>query len=397
MIFHQIWSESKPKSAFFTKYSMLIISSLSILLCMTFSFHEVGGIYFDLRRIPFWFGILYGGPITGLFLCALTILVRLFQNGVGLWISISITIILYLLTLYLRPLYIRLSTKNKIVLGTVVNIAFSVIFLVSTSIYQKTLYSPDLWIEYIVLNAIGIVLASYVLEMINRNYLMRMQIAHSEKLELLSDLAASVNHEIKNPLTTSRGLIQLIKEDHSLPKEKKEYFFQLALDEIDKVDKIVTDYLAFARPYTDVAEKFQMKDVFSQAIEIISPLASKTMVSVRVVNIPDCFIQGSNQHFLQALVHILKNSVKASSEGGLVEVNAQLDHDWCFITIKDNGNGIDQDLLGRLGEPYFTTNSHGTGLGMMVVYRVIENMNGKIMINSKKGTGTEVHITLPMI
>ncbi|WNS74905.1 HAMP domain-containing sensor histidine kinase [Bacillus sp. DTU_2020_1000418_1_SI_GHA_SEK_038] len=391
---HQFWVESKPNSTIVQKYAILFTSAAAILLCMVFSFYVEGGIQFDLRRVPLWFGTIYGGPMVGIILTVETILVRLFTGGTngatGLIITLITSILFTAITILIRPFYFRLRTFNKVLIASAMITMFSIIILATVSINNNELFSFKLWSGFLLTNLIGIIFVHLSLEAIRRNYLLRMKILHSAKLDVLGHLAAAVNHEVKNPLTTVRGMMHLLKEDQSLPNEKREAFFQIAADEIDKIDKIVSDYLTFARPYPDKIEQISIEKVLSESIDIIKPLAEQAKIQLDISSFCPCHVSGDHSKFVQALVNILKNSIDASTIGGQIKVSTEIKEDLCIISIIDNGAGMSETTLGKLGEPYFTMTGNGTGLGMMVVFRIIESMNGKINIKSKLGIGTEV-------
>jgi two-component system, sporulation sensor kinase B len=109
-------------------------------------------------------------------------------------------------------------------------------------------------------------------------------------------------------------------------------------------------------------------------------------------------VRGNSSKFKQALINIIKNSIEALGENGVIEIQAfeNKDDNHVVIRIKDNGEGMNESDIKRLGEPYYSKKSKGTGLGLMVTYRIIESMQGTIVYKSIKGNGTEANIFLPV-
>jgi len=397
MIVHQFWIESKPNSKPIIKYSILVTSGLAIFICMVFSFYEYDGVRYDLRRIPLWFGTIYGGPIVGFVLLVLTSVIRFMQGGSDVYSSIMNTALMFFSTVIITPLYFRLGTYKKIILSTFMNIFFSFLVLIAFNFLHHDSFKIDYWFEFLIINAIGIILVSLSVEMIQSNYEWRMKVIYADKLDVVGHLAAAVNHEINNPLTTIRGLIQLVKEDPGLTVEKEQTFLQLALEEVDKVNQIIKDYLTYARPYPTTNEVFQLEEVLHNSINIVRPLAEMEDASIEMGDTPACSLMGDPRQLVQALVNLLKNSINAVKKGGNIELKVRVKNKECFIYIIDNGIGMDKELQKRLGEPYFTTTSTGTGLGLMVVYRIIDSMEGEIKIDSRQGVGTKVVLKLPVL
>jgi len=300
-------------------------------------------------------------------------------------------------TVMITPLYFRLGTYKKIVLSTFMNIFFSFLVLIAFTFLHHDSFKIDYWFEFLIINAIGIILVSLSVEMIQSNYEWRMKVIYADKLDVVGHLAAAVNHEINNPLTTIRGLIQLVKEDPGLTVEKEQTFLQLALEEVDKVNHIIKDYLTYARPYPTTNEVFQLDEVLHNSINIVRPLAEMEDALIVMGDTPACCLMGDPKQLVQALVNLLKNSINAVKKGGNIELKVKVKNKECYIYIIDNGIGMDKALQKRLGEPYFTTTSRGTGLGLMVVYRIVDSMKGEIKIDSRQGVGTKVLLKLPIL
>jgi two-component system, sporulation sensor kinase B len=132
-------------------------------------------------------------------------------------------------------------------------------------------------------------------------------------------------------------------------------------------------------------------------IDILRPLANMSSVEIQTSLIP-FNVKGEREKFQQCLLNIMKNAIEAMPNGGLLDIYVSLNKNNILIRISDTGVGMTREQLERLGEPYFTTKgTKGTGLGMMVVYRIIESMNGTIQITSEVNKGTQVSVYLPLI
>ncbi|MDQ0890379.1 two-component system sporulation sensor kinase B [Paenibacillus sp. V4I9] len=220
------------------------------------------------------------------------------------------------------------------------------------------------------------------------------QLQLSEKMEIISSLAASVAHEVRNPLQVTRGFLQLIA---ARTDDKNKEYMGIAIEELDRASVIITDFLTFAKPQLDDLVDLNVSKEISQIEGIIVPLA--TLYGGRItVSVPsDLHIQGNSSKLKQVLINIIKNSIEAFQVDGQIHIWAYHKNDEVYIHIKDNGEGIEPEQLIKLGEPYYSTKSKGTGLGLMVTFRIIEIMKGHIEFKSQRYIGTEVIIRFPSI
>lgn len=218
------------------------------------------------------------------------------------------------------------------------------------------------------------------------------ELQRSEKMEIISELAASVAHEVRNPLQVTKGFLQLLcGKTKTLDRE----YLDMALVELDRASNIITDFLTFAKPEHGKTSVLQVADEFKHIEGILTPLAQLQGGSISVDIPSDICIYGNSSKFKQALINIIKNSIEALEREGHIHIRAYCSQGHVFIHVQDDGEGMDPEILIRLGEPYFSNKTKGTGLGLMVTFRIIEGMQGKIHYNSKKGVGTEAVISLP--
>lgn len=215
----------------------------------------------------------------------------------------------------------------------------------------------------------------------------------SEKMEIISELAASVAHEVRNPLSVTRGFLQILGERSG--KKEKEYL-GMAMEELDRASVIITEFLTFAKPQPEKTDLFELSGELKHVVGILVPLANLQGGTIKLQAGNDLKVKGSSSKFQQAFINLIKNSIESLKENGLITVTARKSGQQIIISVQDNGEGMKLSELARLGEPYYSNKTKGTGLGLMVTFRIIEAMNGSIQFNSKQGEGTEVIVKLPV-
>ncbi|WP_068792704.1 CheR family methyltransferase [Brevibacillus laterosporus] len=217
----------------------------------------------------------------------------------------------------------------------------------------------------------------------------------SEMLSAVGQLAAGIAHEIRNPLTALKGFIQLMMADG----QGNEKYFQIMMGEFDRIELIITELLLLSKPH---ALSFQTEDIgiiLNDVLMLIETHALMNQVDIiPVIPTPLPKIHCVENQLKQVLINVLKNAIESMPTGGSVDVHVSRKASGKIaIEITDQGKGIPQDKLARVGEPFFTTKEKGTGLGLMVSYKIIENHNGEIQIESELGKGTTVRIILPTV
>ncbi|MZQ84900.1 GHKL domain-containing protein [Paenibacillus sp. 5J-6] len=219
------------------------------------------------------------------------------------------------------------------------------------------------------------------------------QLQQSEKMEIISQLAASIAHEVRNPLQVTRGFLQLVA---SRSDKKSQEYMTIAIEELDRASVIITDFLTFSKPQGEEIKKLNLFEEFRQIEGIIFPLVALNSGRINV-DVPEhLLIQGNSSKLKQVLINLIKNSIEAFQDDGFVNIWAYEKHEEVYIHIKDNGEGIEAAQLTRLGVPYYSTKLKGTGLGLMVSFQIIENMKGKVEFKSQKNVGTEVILRFPI-
>jgi len=219
---------------------------------------------------------------------------------------------------------------------------------------------------------------------------------HSEKMSSVSQLAAGIAHEIRNPLTTLKGFLQLIQSNTSI-NENKDYF-NIMFSELNRIESILNELLVLGKPHTANFTQFTIQHVLDQVITIMNTQA--IMYNVVIQKVFECvpiYIKGDINQLKQVFMNLFKNAIEAMPTGGVIIANISQLEGQAFIRIIDQGIGIPNDLIKKIGEPFYTTKETGTGLGLMVTKEIIKHHHGKIRFLSEIMKGTTVEIQLPLI
>ncbi|WP_145053390.1 ATP-binding protein [Paenibacillus xylanexedens] len=216
----------------------------------------------------------------------------------------------------------------------------------------------------------------------------------SEKLTTVGQLAAGVAHEIRNPLTTLRGFLQLQQQTNKLNHRH----LDLMLSELDRINLIVGEFLILAKPQ---AVHFQDRDIRFILGDVISLLDSQAHLHgvefVLSASSDSAMVHCEENQLKQVFINLLKNGMEAMPNGGSIRIRLHHEEELnrVRIEIKDEGIGIPEEMMPKLGEPFFTNKESGTGLGLMVSQRIIQSHKGMMDIRSVMNKGTTVIIDLP--
>ena len=235
--------------------------------------------------------------------------------------------------------------------------------------------------------------ASICRDMRSRNRMEEL-LRRSEKLTTVGQLAAGVAHEIRNPLTTLKGFLQLQLQSKKLNLSH----VSLMLSELDRINLIVGEFLILAKPQ---AIKFVTKDVRDVMQDVLLFLNSEAhlhnIVFRTVITEEPCLISCEENQLKQVFINLLKNAIEAMPGGGPVHISIQRKSTSIAISITDEGIGIPEEMISKIGDPFFTGKETGTGLGIMVSQRIINSHQGTLDIQSQVNVGTSVKLTLPAL
>jgi signal transduction histidine kinase len=221
------------------------------------------------------------------------------------------------------------------------------------------------------------------------------QLHQSERLAALGEMIAAVSHEIKNPLGIIRSTAELMG---TLPEagETHKKLSSVITEESTRLNRIVTEFLDFARPQTPDIRECNLRDIIEKNLEFLRPELDKKGITVKAERdgMPLTLMADHGQLY-RAFLNIFINASQSMANGGSIKVHAREDKDRLYVEIEDTGCGISQENLKRIFNPFFTTKDKGTGLGLSIVRKIIEGHKGTIAIQSQEGKGTRVEILLP--
>lgn len=216
--------------------------------------------------------------------------------------------------------------------------------------------------------------------------------ARKDKLVMLGEFSAGIAHEIKNPLTAIKMLMQSAKE-HSLSAKD----IEVIEGEINRIDRIVRDFLAFARPAKTERVNTDVNEILREVVTLIRSEVEKlhiTLVEDFSDDVP--MVMAQPDEIKQVILNIVLNAIEAMKTGGALRILSFVNDGRVSITVSDNGPGISEESIGHIFEPFFTTKEDGTGMGLAIADRIVSEHGGHINVDSAPGKGTTVLVVLPL-
>lgn len=216
----------------------------------------------------------------------------------------------------------------------------------------------------------------------------------SEKLAVASQLAAGVAHEIRNPLTSIKGFLQLIEEGLFKPS-----YMDILKSELNRIESILNEFLTIAKPHQEsLFVRSNICNILENVIQLMNTNAIMRNIQIVASIDPDIpEIECIENQLIQVFINIIKNALEASENNGKIIIRVKKEgNQQIVISFQDHGCGISEDRIHKLGEPFYSNKERGTGLGLMITYKIIEHHKGTIQVSSKVNKGTTITITLPL-
>lgn len=221
-------------------------------------------------------------------------------------------------------------------------------------------------------------------------------IKRAEKLSAMGKLAAGIAHEIRNPLASMSGSIQVLRDELELSQENRR-LMDIILRESERLNRLITDFLDYARPYNPEKKEIDFSCVVAETLDVFEKGLSKDQsIKVQKEIKSGVKVFGEHERLKEVLWNLFNNAVQSMHAGGNLAISLDSYGSMAKIVVRDSGEGIDAKDLNRVFEPFFTTKTYGTGLGLATVYRIVEAHGGNIRVDSENGKGTVFTVMLPL-
>jgi two-component system sensor histidine kinase HydH len=222
------------------------------------------------------------------------------------------------------------------------------------------------------------------------------EVRRHEKLAALGGMAAGVAHEIRNPLSSIKGLASFFADQFEYGSDSQEAAVVM-VQEVDRLNRVITELLDFARP-TDLKRKStDLASLVTRSLRLIQKEAANQNITINLQPEDDiCPVRIDPDRMAQCLLNLYLNAIQAMENSGTLTVRISVDNDqYVHITVSDTGRGIHPEKLDKIFDPYFTTKKTGTGLGLAIVHKIVEAHQGQMKVKSTPGQGTSFTVIIP--
>lgn len=242
-----------------------------------------------------------------------------------------------------------------------------------------------------------LVLMAFLYKDLNREARFRREIElqRFERMTAISQLAAAIAHEIRNPLTSIRGFVQLLKirSGHLAPPGH----LDIIIEEIDRVNQLIEGFRALNKPdERSIKEHIELADTVQDVVTLMEGQALVKRVRLNFITEKTGSVFGDANQLKQVWINLIRNALEATKPGDLIEVKVTSGDGRAVVSVADTGIGIPKEVITKLGKPFYTTKETGTGLGLSVCYNIIHSHGGKMDVESIPGEGTTFTVSLPL-
>ncbi|MEW9697908.1 ATP-binding protein [Paenibacillus sp. SI8] len=219
------------------------------------------------------------------------------------------------------------------------------------------------------------------------------QMLRSEKLRVIGELASGMAHEIRNPLTTIRGFMQISKANGY----NIENWYSMIMDEIDRMSDLTAEFLQFSKPHSTHFHIHSLHECVLKVISLMESEATRLGHEIHYIESFQCVsILMDQDKMIQMLLNLVKNACEAMDKGGIITIKLSRSHHDATLVIEDTGPGIPSELLENIFHPFYTTKESGTGLGLSICHKIVQDHQGTLEVESPPLQGARFIITFPL-
>lgn len=369
-----------------------VISGFGALVCMLFPIETLKDSFFDLRNVPIMIVTLYAGWLPGAICSLFVIIVRSGMGGDFAWLGVVLTLLAYVIALIYQGFFDE--DKRRWVSAIYIAVIYTLFYILFIHSFLEFL-TLDFYLVYFSSFLIAFFSCIFLIERLVKINMQLKETVYLDKLAVAGQMAAAIAHEVRNPMTTIRGMIQFLGSTTS--DEKLKEHSPLLIEELDRTNKIITDYLSMVKPDIPKLERIDIETIFKDVVSLTAPYGSIHNVEVSLREIGSYLVCTDEQKLKQGLINIIKNGIEAIDHAGTIHIyKYKVTRKYLTIAIEDNGKGMTEKELEQIGLPFYTTKAKGTGLGMMVTFKLIKDMSGKLRYESELNEGTRVLLSLPL-
>ena len=221
------------------------------------------------------------------------------------------------------------------------------------------------------------------------------ELQQAKQLDSVGQLAATIAHEIRNPITVVKGFAQLLDQEKEM-NETEKFYVQTMLTELEFTQVIINDYLSLAKPHTDLVEVIQLNQEIQKTSDLLTSFANNRNIGFQLIFKEDLTIKINPIELKQLLVNIMKNGIESMNNPGFIIVKTSQERNMAKIKITDTGIGLSKEQLKIIGTPFYSLKDRGTGIGLTVCYNIARKYKGEIVVESQENIGTSFSIYFPL-
>jgi len=221
------------------------------------------------------------------------------------------------------------------------------------------------------------------------------ELQQAKQLHSIGQMAATIAHEIRNPITVVKGFAQLLDQKEELTDTEK-FYIQTMLTELEYTQVIINDYLSLAKPQTGTVQVIVLNNEIQKIADLLTSFANQQNIGIILKLNHDLLIKMDQIELKQLLVNIIKNGIESMDKAGFITIETEQEQNMAKIKITDTGIGLSKNQIEILGTPFFSLKERGTGIGLTVCYNIVQKYKGEIVVTSKLNVGTTFTIYIPL-